>query len=728
MITVSPQIPNYEILDEVAEGGMAKVFKARQTLADRIVAIKIISPAICLNKEFRQRFIQEAQITAKLNHPNIIQIYDIAPFEDTFFISMEFMEGGSLTERIRSGRLTRDESTRIILQLAEAMNYAHKLGYIHRDIKPGNILFRADDTPVLSDYGIAKSLYHRGDLTTTGSILGSPPYMSPEQAMGRQLDHRADWYSLGIVFYQMLTGAVPFEATDPISLGIKHKQEPPPPLPSHLRMYQQLMDLLLAKEPERRLSSLDEFRAHLEAIKNVPVDTEATCLFTVESLKTAHGESAAQESPTSTRRTERGGSVSSGVWRALGVVLMIAAVVGYGAYKNMTRPAPTYPFVVVTEPVGATVTFAGEEGAYTPGASLPEGDYEVEVTAKGFWPKTFTLNHSADHRSHYVSLKPAKTAFTVDVTPADAKIRILNIQPKYEEGIPLDPGRYLLEVSAPGYEKLTRWTEISGEQFTEQVFLVEKDALESLNIAFVDIPGGKYRMGFDDGGVLWGGDPGQEVTLAPFKIMAYEVTFEQWDACVADGGCTNKADDRGWGRGRNPVISVSWNDAEEFAAWLSVKTGRSFQLPTEAQWEYAARAGSRKRFSWGDQISHKFANYGKDDCCGGLVNGADKWQFTSPVGSFPANQWGVHDMHGNVWEWVQDCWSESMKGVPADGSARTAGDCRRRVLRGGSWYSPPKSMQLVSRDANGVDVRYQVNGFRLVETPTQAPAAGAATQ
>ena len=225
----------------------------------------------------------------------------------------------------------------------------------------------------------------------------------------------------------------------------------------------------------------------------------------------------------------------------------------------------------------------------------------------------------------------------------------------------------------------------------------------------VSIPGGAFRMG--DLNVAGDDDerPVHSVTVPDFKLGKHEVTFAQWDACVADGGCGRSAPDyKGWGRGNRPVIYVSWDDIQSFIAWLNARTGGNFRLPTEAEWEYAARAGSTTKYSWGDSIGSNRANC---DGCG------SRWDDdrTAPVGSFSANAWGLHDLHGNVWEWVQDCWNNSYAGAPTDGSAWTSGDCGRRVYRGGSWYGYPRDVRSANRYWAPRSNRFDNIGFRLAQ-------------
>ncbi|CAA6800368.1 MAG: Formylglycine-generating enzyme, required for sulfatase activity, contains SUMF1/FGE domain [uncultured Thiotrichaceae bacterium] len=175
-------------------------------------------------------------------------------------------------------------------------------------------------------------------------------------------------------------------------------------------------------------------------------------------------------------------------------------------------------------------------------------------------------------------------------------------------------------------------------------------------------------------------------------------------------------DDKGWGRYDRPAINVSWEDAQAYVWWLSQKTGQQCRLPSEAEWEYAARAGTETAYHWGDTASHEFANYGKDECCDGLVEGKDQWLNTAPVGQFKANAFGLHDMSGNVFEWVQDCYHDNYQQAPNDGSAQEVrcDEDRIRVLRGGSWLHGPVFLRSAGRVRNYPVFRINDVGFRLV--------------
>ncbi len=228
------------------------------------------------------------------------------------------------------------------------------------------------------------------------------------------------------------------------------------------------------------------------------------------------------------------------------------------------------------------------------------------------------------------------------------------------------------------------------------------------------IPAGSFQMGCVSDSVLCDDDefPVHTVTIpASLAVGKYEVTFSEWDACVESGGCRHVPDDWGWGRGNRPVMRVSWEDTQEYVAWLSEETGYEYRLLSESEWEYAARAGSRTAYSWGDEIGDNRAN------CGGC---GSRWDFerTAPVGSFAANAFGLHDMHGNVYEWVEDCWNGSYVGAPSDGSAWLRGDCSRRVLRGGSWNFDPRYLRSANRNWLRSGSRGNFIGFRVARTFT----------
>jgi len=225
----------------------------------------------------------------------------------------------------------------------------------------------------------------------------------------------------------------------------------------------------------------------------------------------------------------------------------------------------------------------------------------------------------------------------------------------------------------------------------------------------VVVPSGSFMMGSPASEPNRFGDEGpvhRVLIRAPFAVGKYEVTFSEWDACVSDGGCDGyRPSDNGWGRDRRPVINVSWADAKRYVSWLSGETGKDYRLLSESEWEYVARAGTTTAYHTGSSISGSQAKFGGSG--------------TVPVGRFASNGFGLHDVHGNVWEWTEDCWAEDYENASADGAVNKTGACSRRVLRGGSWNYEPRNLRSALRGWNRIDLRDGDFGFRVARTLTR---------
>jgi serine/threonine-protein kinase PpkA len=269
------ELPGYQILRELGRGGMAQVYLAVQKKFGRTVALKIVADDLARDPEFHQRFVTESRINAQLTHPNIVQVYDVGDHDGLLYLVMEYVGGGDLTRRLERG-MRIENIIRVVREIGHALDFAHGRGFIHRDIKPENILFREDGSAVLSDFGIARVMDQAPSISGSGTVLGTPAYMSPEQAAGRALDGRSDLYGLGVVFYRVLTGDVPYKADSVTSVGVKHLQEPIPRLPNYLAAFQPVLDKALAKQPDQRYQSAAEFSEALESVRARPDMPNAT--------------------------------------------------------------------------------------------------------------------------------------------------------------------------------------------------------------------------------------------------------------------------------------------------------------------------------------------------------------------------------------------------------------------------------------------------------------------
>jgi len=263
-------IPGYKIKRQLGRGGMASVYLAIQESFGRDVALKVLAPHHAVDSEFSQRFLREARIISQLVHPNIVTVYDVGVHEGLHYLSMEYIRGQDLQEAC--GSLSKRQVISIIRDVARALEYAHQKGYVHRDVKPENIMLHEDGRVVLMDFGIARGSDTTLGMTKTGRAIGTPYYMSPEQTKGQQVDHRTDIYSLGVVLYQMLTGYVPYDADSAIAVGIKHVSAPIPQLPDSLRFLQPIINTCLSKDPAHRFQTAGELIHVLEAIPDAMLD------------------------------------------------------------------------------------------------------------------------------------------------------------------------------------------------------------------------------------------------------------------------------------------------------------------------------------------------------------------------------------------------------------------------------------------------------------------------
>ncbi len=311
-----PAIPGYRIERLISGGAMGQVYLAIQEALERPVAIKIINPGLSTDTEFRQRFLKEGKIIAQLRHPHIVTIHDIGEYENQYYMVMEYIEGGTLKQRMEKGLLA-EPAVSILRQLASALGHAHRQGFIHRDVKPANILFRDDDNAVLTDFGIAKACEDNAPLTATGFAIGTLLYMSPEQAQGTSLDGRSDLYSLGLVFFEMLTRFRPKRTPEGATES----------LPVEFSRYQFLLDRMLAPQPDDRFATAEELVEAIDRRSTVAANNEKTVVLPSAKLPVIR--------ETTRDRPNQWTRISA----ALFMVLALAVGTGYFIHQQSLNPA-----------------------------------------------------------------------------------------------------------------------------------------------------------------------------------------------------------------------------------------------------------------------------------------------------------------------------------------------------------------------------------------------------
>jgi serine/threonine-protein kinase len=621
------QVSSYRLEGEMARGGMGIVYRGMHTVFEEIVAIKAIYPELTLNPELRERFLNEAKIQRRLQHPNIVQIREFLIEQGKFYIVMEFIEGETLTQYLRQlGRpMLASEVIPIFRQALEGLGFAHSQGVIHRDIKPSNIMLTRQGVVKLTDFGIARAL-GSAKLTRTGTALGTAAYMSPEQIQGTKLDHRADIYSLGITLYEMLTGSVPFEHpkgsdSDYPVLEAHMHQAPTPPsqlVPEIPPFLEAAILKALEKRPENRFESSQKFQAAL-----VPPPLPATRVAIAPLLEP----------------------------------------------KEPVKPAPE-------------LSERKAEAERAEAALLAREKEERERAEQ----ERLARERAQKHRKERTRRAGVVSLLTFVIVALAALAWVYWPSPRVPPPTASNPQTN----ENPPVAQAPKWHRGSA---TGQVQENPKHGLK-----YVWIPPGSFMMGCSPGDSSCDGDekPSHRVTISKgFWIGQTEVTVRAYKRFAAATGrqmpqapSFNSA----WANDNMPIVSVSWDDARDYCTWAG---GR---LLTEAEWEYAARGGS---------TAARYANI--DEIAWYQKNSGDR---PHDVARKRANGFGLFDMLGNVFQWVNDwCDGNYYQSSPSqDPPGPTSGEYR--VVRGASWGNTPKLVRASSRLRGNPDGRHDFCGLR----------------
>ena len=547
------EIPGYKIEREIGKGGMARVYLALHNALNRKVAIKVLDRQLDSDSQHSNRFIREARIVANLTHPNIVTIHDVGAHDGHNYIVMELLPSGkTLSDKIKAG-VDSQYALSIVRQVATALKVAHEKNIVHRDIKPENIMFREDGSVVLMDFGVARSVDSATiQVTRAGQIIGTPHYMSPEQAKGENIGTYSDIYSLGVVFYQMLTGKVPYDADTPIALVFKHVSEPVPKLTGDLAVYQPLLDRMMAKTRDARYSNCDQIIADIDSIKA--------------------GKTASHATEISSTATDEKARVAADD---------LTLVEDFPRIKA-EKPARQAAEIQNTPAGGGTATAALQPTEILSAAELDKANATAENLRKASSKNTdkskvkeekLTLVQKQKNRPVNRSVTRRKTitailGITLGLLTAGGAYLFLDIDiGKLKALVGLDPG--------PVYARAGR---------------------------LISVPAGTFEMGNANGAPSE--NPVHTVRIKGFRLGQTEVTQKQWKLVMGSApSYFNDCDNC-------PVDSVSWNDVQHFLKKLNEQTGLRFRLPTEAEWEYACRsAGKVEKYCGGDDAS-RLAWYG----------------------------------------------------------------------------------------------------------------------
>lgn len=698
----------YVLERRLGEGGMGVVYKAHHKFLKTTRAIKTIKFDLIGNDaSFVKRFHQEAMAAAAIGHPNIIAVLDYGLLEEKIpYIVMEFVEGVSLEALIiNKTRFTPEEALEYMQVITSALSAAHKHGIVHRDLKPLNIMIESGGSVReqirILDFGLAKikstDLFGSFVAAKTVGIVGSPSYMAPEQWSGEETDRRCDVYSLGIILYEMLTGDVPFKGSNIPAIMKKHLMSPPPPLATPgsgiSPDVEKVVHRALEKQPEKRMASVEDFIAEFEQAVLHPAPLKP---------KAKRRSTAKATTGTRRRKTNQLPALESDSSSAdVSVKEEVVTPVFAQDVNTFRSPVPDVPSENTTAKLPRTMNL--------PATNKPES------LPKASGPPPRKVEESAPSEGNEKPKAPLPSK--PPVLPASNQRlpgRVVISQQslvgnflKKRFALPVVAGVIalgLIVLAAFVYSR--KGAETPGLQ-------AHASGAANTKREMVLIEGGTFTMGSNNTGQEQKGE--HTVTLPPFYLDKYEVTNAEYAEFIKDTGTPAPAIDprvkgsywQPWngkhppaGREDWPVANVSPKDVEAFAAWLSKRDGVVYRLPTEEEWEFAARNGSTNSlFPWGNSWEEGRANINENN---------------SPVdvGSFPqgATQNGVQDMVGNVWEWT------SSKPRFYDNTRVLSSVKNARVQRGGSFFEKINSDFYNATDRSWFgdeNSKFPTIGFRL---------------
>lgn len=728
-LPVGTRLGEFEITGVIGQGGFGIVYLARDHVLGRDVALKEYMPAAFAGRDNThvtilsenyaetfmlglQSFVKEAQLLAKFDHASLVKVYRFWEANGTGYMAMPFYDAPTLKQMLKGDYHAWADETwlkNFLGDVLDALQVLHAKQCYHRDIAPDNILMLDHRKPVLLDFGAARRVI--GDMTQALTVILKPGFAPIEQYGEMTNISQGPWtdlYALAAVVYYIITGKVPPAAMSrlvadslvPLAVVAPEGYSVP---------FLLALDAALSVRPEQRPQSVAQFRAML----GLPPGSDA------------------------------GGSTTiapPGAGRHGGLV-------GPPATGHATGTAATGVPAANPQPMGPATTGAATAQsvptvAVHPASRPPPPVQDLEVTVIPTHPhgsvrptRHELASHPATHAATHPPTQPATQPATQPSTLAATPPATPPPQAPAADPSPMPPTKRPVALIAGGSVAFVAlgaalfWPRAAQPPANVPVAAAPVPALAAppaaappvapparacpLKLAdgtpacpvMVSLAGGTYRMGAmpNDPNAAAEEFGAATATLAPFEIGTREVTVQDWQLCVDDGAC--KPPGGGVTDGKLPVTNVSWDAALQYIGWLSGKTGTTYRLPTEAEWEFAARGGAATTFPWGDAIGEGNAHCGQ--CASPLPIAAP-----APVGSFKASH-GLHDMVGNVYEWVDSCWYGSHADAPSKPAAGESAACQKKVQKGGAFDSPEADVRPIARTwGNRADADPRV-GFRL---------------
>jgi eukaryotic-like serine/threonine-protein kinase len=697
------QLGKYRITARLGQGGFGTVYRAQDTSLGREVALKILHPQLTL-PDFLQAFKQEASLAASLNHPNIVTVYELDELEGRVFLAMEYLSGGSLESHILERPYPYSEALPIFLQACAGMEELHQRGLIHRDIKPANILFNSRGTAVITDFGLAKSVM----LSSASSLLGgagTPFYKAPEIWEGDvPAGPPADVYSLGCVLYEMLMGRILFSGKTPEQVLTRHLVRgpdlagfPPSGSPDALRA---ILEKALARDPQARYPTAGAFAAGLTGLQTSAETAEKAraeeeARRKLEADLRAKIEAELQQEAEEKARKQREADAAD------------------EAERTRQKEAYRQEMEEKARQREAADKKAKEEAAL-PALVKKEQDRQEaerrqETEAHSRPPEVFVEHgeRGPRHKSVWPVILGGAVILLLCIAGVILVPRWVNqgktraqAQPTATQGVQ--------PTAAPAAAQNPTAVQVAVDP-SKCTKIGQTRTNEKDGMVMLCVPAGEFIMGSVNG-------PKDEQPTRPVYLDAYwiartEITNAMYGKCVDSGGCTLPQQTRSSTRddyyynpnfAGYPVIFVTWKQASDYCRWAGVS------LPTEAQWEKAARGSGGQDYPWGyDAVDSQRANYG------GIIGDTVR----ADANPKSASPYGVLNMAGNVFEWVQDWYSETYYTGLAARNPTGPENGLQRVVRGGSWSSAPEDVRAANRYGVNPAVSYNSYGFRTVYKP-----------
>lgn len=698
----SKTIHGYDIIEPIGAGGMGMVYKARQASLDRIVAMKVMRGTQFSDPDLQTRFVREVKTAGGLQHPGIVPVYDAGESDGTLFYTMEFVEGKTIKEYVLGKEMSVREITELMLHVADALAYAHEMGVVHRDLKPGNIIVDKRGRPRILDFGLAKwsksGQEGVSSVTVTGMPMGTPGYMSPEQSMGRwqEVDTRTDVFALGVITYELLTGGkhpfdVDFTKDGAYEVIKKINELKPRRLPAVNPQVDpvlwRIIETSLEKKCEKRYATANEFG---EALREYLTQFDSVSLIQLSKRRNL------------TR-------VVLPLLIVVCVFLAFVAVHNLFWYRQVSSAldkgefAKVEVFLTRTPPLADALdlnkTFAAR--------------YVSEWLTRNY--KLLRDRNDRDWKQVIAAIRGSEKLATVREGAARQFLRdALLVAGEMPGDLRYSIMKRLREAAGPSGARLfgdedvlvgyllqdaVAWRDGEAKRLA---FKLERPlTVGKVNLPTIFIPSGVFLMGSpgvdaDSGAnerpVVW------RTVARPVYMSRTEITMAQFAHVMGLPAPENEA------IANLPAFGVSHADATAFCKRLSELTGASVRLPTEAEWEYACRSGTSTRFYWGDQpdasAEHEWTR----------SNSQGRLQ---PVAQKRPNAWGLFDMGGNVEEWCKDIYDDAGAAV-LKSDVRSAHPVKRQVLRGGSWLADPSACRSAVRRGGFPTEKWPTRGFRIV--------------